>query len=205
MNTCRWIVSALAVTLLAGPARAGWGLSIGIGLPPYGCYRPYPYGWGYYRPVVPVVVAPPPVIYPPPPVVQPVAVAGAAYPQPAPVVVEAVPSPPAGLAPPVQAAPAAPAEIERCMAHLVNPDDRARGEAVVQLGRLHATQAIDRMSRVLASDRSPQVREAAARGLGLIGNPAALPALQQAAQADDSPEVRTSARFAVDVIRSNNP
>jgi len=91
------------------------------------------------------------------------------------------------------------------MAHLVNPDANARTAAVVQLGRLHATQAIEQMSRVLATDRSPTVREAAARGLGLVGSPGALPALQQAAQADENPEVRNSARFAVETIRSQNP
>jgi HEAT repeat protein len=72
----------------------------------------------------------------------------------------------------------------------------------VQLGRLRATQAVEPITRLLSSDRSPVVREAAARGLGLIGSPASLPALQQAAQADQDREVRASARFAVDVIQS---
>jgi HEAT repeat protein len=47
------------------------------------------------------------------------------------------------------------------------------------------------------------VREAAARALGLIGAPTALSALQYAAQADDDRDVRHSASFAADVIRSN--
>jgi HEAT repeat protein len=47
------------------------------------------------------------------------------------------------------------------------------------------------------------VREAAARGLGLIGSSSALSALQYAAQSDDDPEVRRSASFAAEVIRGN--
>jgi HEAT repeat protein len=47
------------------------------------------------------------------------------------------------------------------------------------------------------------VREAAARALGLIALPASLNALQHAAQADDDRDVRRSAAFAADVIRTN--
>ena len=52
---------------------------------------------------------------------------------------------------------------------------------------------------------APSVREAAARALGLIGDTATLPALQRAAQADDDHDVRHSAQFAAEVIRSNLP
>jgi HEAT repeat protein len=96
-------------------------------------------------------------------------------------------------------------DVDHYLQHLSNPDEKARMEAVLQLGRVHAAQAVEPMSQVLTSDHSPMVREAAARGLGLIGTPAALPALQQAAQADEDREVRNSARFAVDVIRSHTP
>ena len=64
-------------------------------------------------------------------------------------------------------------------------------EAALQLGRSRATEAVEPLSQMLSGDRSPQAREAAARALGLIGSPASLPALQQAAQADDDREVRT--------------
>ena len=95
--------------------------------------------------------------------------------------------------------------VDRYIQHLANPDDRARMEAALQLGRARATEAVEPLSRMLAGDRSPQAREASARALGLIGTPSALPALQQAAQADDDRDVRNSARFAADVIRSRNP
>ena len=58
---------------------------------------------------------------------------------------------------------------------------------------------------MLAADRSAAVREAAARGLGLIGSSDALPALQRAAQADDNRDVRHSAQFAAEGIRSSTP
>jgi len=48
------------------------------------------------------------------------------------------------------------------------------------------------------------VRESAARALGLIASPSALPALQRAAQVDADRDVRRSAQFAVDVIQSKN-
>ena len=72
----------------------------------------------------------------------------------------------------------------------------------MQLGRGRAAQAVDPLAATLAGDRSPVVREAAARALGLIGSSAALPALQQAASADPDHDVRHSAGFAIDVIQS---
>ena len=59
------------------------------------------------------------------------------------------------------------------------------------------------IARALREDGSPVVREAAARALGLIALPASLSALQNAAQADEDRDVRRSAAFAADVIRSN--
>jgi HEAT repeat protein len=84
-------------------------------------------------------------------------------------------------------------------------DEHARAGAMVQLGRMKAQRAVEPIGQALAGDRSPAVREAAARALGLIGSPAALPALQRAAQADDDREVRHSAQFAAEVIRTNLP
>jgi hypothetical protein len=49
------------------------------------------------------------------------------------------------------------------------------------------------------------VREAAARGLGLIGAASSLEALQRAALADDDREVRHSAGFAAEVITAHWP
>jgi HEAT repeat protein len=86
---------------------------------------------------------------------------------------------------------------------LSNPDERVRLDSVAQLGRLKAYRAVDPLAATLAGDRSPAVREGAARALGLIGSPKALPALQQAAQADSDHDVRHSAQFAAEVIRSS--
>jgi len=210
------------------PAQAGVGIGIGIG-PGY-CYRPYycGYGYGCYRPyfplvvgvgVGPVVVGAP--LVQPVTVVQPVytaappvvAVPSAAPPAvPLPPATETLPPPapgvaPAPLTPTVSrgTAPAPNAEIDRCLQRLNGADDKTRSEAMVELGRLRANQAVEPLKQALASDRSPVVREAAARGLGLIGSPASLTALQLAAQADDDRDVRNSARFAADVIRSRLP
>ena len=86
---------------------------------------------------------------------------------------------------------------------LNSPDERARADAAMQLGRMKSRRAVEPLTQTLGGDRSPAVREAAARGLGLIGAPAALTALQRAAQADDDRDVRHSASFAAEVIRSN--
>jgi HEAT repeat protein len=66
-------------------------------------------------------------------------------------------------------------------------------------------QAVAPLVQALGNDPSPIVREAAARGLGLIGVAACLNPLQHAAMADDDRDVRRSASFAADVIRSNLP
>ena len=88
---------------------------------------------------------------------------------------------------------------------LDNADDHVRADAAVQLGRMKASRAVQPLMRLLAGDRSASVREAAARALGLIGDTATLPALQRAAQADDDHDVRHSAQFAAEGIRSTLP
>ena len=74
------------------------------------------------------------------------------------------------------------------MAHFVsylsNSDERVRLETVTQLGRSKSPRAVDPLAATLAGDASPQVRDAAAKALGLIGSPTALPALNRAVQAD---------------------
>jgi HEAT repeat protein len=76
---------------------------------------------------------------------------------------------------------------------------------MVEAGRRKDRGALAALIKALREDSSPVVREAAARGLGLIGDPAGLAALQYAAGADDDREVRHSAAFAADVIRANLP
>lgn len=207
------VLAALLLTCAAaGTAQAHGGLSIGIGigLP---IYRPYfGYGCGWYRPY-PVYVAPAPVVVAPAPVyaVAPAATvvqpAYSAAPPPPPATTSAAPppavvaaaAPEAELTPPPRLAGNAGAYLR----DLSNPDERVRAEASVQLGRMKVVQAVEPLTQLLGQDRSPTVRDAAARGLGLIGSPAALTALQRAAQADDDRDVRRSASFAADVIRGS--
>jgi len=68
---------------------------------------------------------------------------------------------------------------------------------------LKAQSAVDALMDVLAKDPSPNARDGAARGLGLIASPRSLNALIFAAQADNDREVRRSAQFAVEVIRTS--
>jgi hypothetical protein len=197
----------------AAHAHCGWGprvgVGIGLGLPigfglgyGLGYASSYPY---YYRPYYPVYVAPPPVIVQPAPVVQTVpAYAAPAVPAPAP----AAPAPapiPAPLTPTVANAPAAsmPADADTYLQQMRVGSENARAEAMVELGRQKEWRAVGPMVQALNEDPSPAVREAAARGLGLIGAPGALTALQRAASADNDRDVRRSASFSAEVIRAN--
>ena len=190
MRAIKGIAAALILAALpwsAAQAHVGWSVGINLGAPYY--YRPYyhPYPYYYYDPY-PVYVAPPAVV------VQP------AYASP----VEAVPAPtpvPQSIQPTALRLDA----VEQQMQLLDNGDDHVRADAAVQLGRMKATRAVQPLMRLLAGDRSASVRESSARALGLIGDTATLPALQRAAQADDDHDVRHSAQFAAEVIRSNLP
>ncbi|MGE3809671.1 MAG: HEAT repeat domain-containing protein, partial [Gemmataceae bacterium] len=99
---------------------------------------------------------------------------------------------------------AANTDVEYHLGMLRNQDERVRTDSVMQLGRSKSTRAVDPLAATLAGDQSPTVREAAARALGLLGSPQALPALQHAAQADADRDVRRSAQFAAEVIQNRN-
>jgi hypothetical protein len=196
-------LGSLAVLALVGPAaqagHIGWSIGIGIGAPVY--YRPW---WGpyYYYPPYPVVVQPAPVVVQPAPAMQ---AAPACQPAcqglpPAPVPVSAVTPTVARSVSPDEG----PGDIDRNVQRLADPDDRVRAEAAITLGRERARRAVDPLMATLAGDRSPAVRETAARALGLIGAPQALPALQRAAQADADRDVRHSAQFAVEVVQTSS-
>jgi hypothetical protein len=193
------------------------GVYVGIGVPGPYYYRPYYRPWyygGVYVAPPPVVVASPPVVVQQPAVAQP-AYAPASPPAQAPA---QAPAPaPAPLPPPepvsTAATPSTPevmpavatgqVNLDTCMQQLRSGDEPTRTAALVSLGKLRAERAVGPMVKALNSDPSPKVREAAARGLGLIASPTALSALQYAAQADEDAEVRRSASFAADVIRGN--
>ncbi len=204
MRSVKGIAAALVLAALPlAPVQAGVRLGVGINLFGPAYYQPY---WGYpyyyYRPY-PVYVAPPTVVVQPAPVYQTAPVVRPAYSSPAEVAPPPtlVPTP----APPAQPAAWAPDSAEAQVQRLSSPDDTVRADAAVQLGRMKAVRAVPSLAQVLATDRSAAVREAAARGLGLIGTSDALPALQRAAQADDDREVRHSAQFAAEGIRSALP
>lgn len=195
------LAGLLGLVQLATPVQAGWSVGVRFNFPGYYYYRPYcgPYYYDY-RPY-PVYVAPPPVYVPPPVVIQ----------QPPPVVQPAYPAPLA-LVPTQTVAPAlaraavanatAASDVQRHLQLLADADEKVRADSVMQLGRMRATQAVDPLAATLAGDRSPLVREAAARALGLIGSSKALTALQRAGLADTDRDVRHSAQFAIDVIQT---
>jgi HEAT repeat protein len=89
------------------------------------------------------------------------------------------------------------------MQQLQSPDPNERVQAATQLGQLKAVEAIGQLGATLSNDRSPAVRDAAARALGVIGSQEALAALQRAAQADEDRDVRRSASFAAEIIRAS--
>ncbi len=193
MKRARFLIALACLAIGGGSVSAHGGVAIGFhfGLPLYigpgwgcgYCYRPYP-----------VYVAPPPVVLQPVPVYQPVPVA--TYPAP-------VPAPSVSRSPVTDPAQA---EIERHLQMLASADERTRADSAMQLGRLKAEAAVDPLAATLAGDRSPSVRETAARALALIGSKRALPALERAAQADPDRDVRHSAQFASDVVLANrNP
>ena len=175
-------------------AHAGPYVGVYIGGP---YYRPY---WGgpyyYYRPVVPLYVAPPIVVQPAPVVPGP----AISTTPPTTATLPYLSPPQTGLNPPRMLETRGD-EIDRLLDNLFNQDEKVRADAAIQLGRMKARRAAEPLERVLTTDRSAEVREAAARGLGLIGAPASVRALQRAAQNDEDRGVRNSAQFAVDVIR----
>jgi HEAT repeat protein len=97
------------------------------------------------------------------------------------------------------------AEVDSWLQQLRSPQEQVRADALVQLGKLKAERATGAMVKALKDDPIPAVRDAAARGLGLLATQTALPALQRAALEDADREVRHSASFAAELIRSNLP
>jgi hypothetical protein len=199
------LVGLTGMTAQAGDGK--WSVGVSIGAP--AVYRPWPHyhhhhhHYPFYRPY-PVFVAPPPVVVREVPVIQPVPVVQPVYQPPPP----AAPAPSQAVYHPTSAAqpPAGDdrqGDIDRSLRLLADPNENVRADAVMHLGRARTHRAIDPLAATLAGDASPLVREAAARALGLIGSPKALPALQRAAQVDADRDVRRSAQFAAEIVQSN--
>lgn len=187
-------LACLSSRSLAGPP-VRWSVGVSVGAPVYRpyCYHPYPY---YVRPYP--LLYPAPVIYEPAPVIV----------RPAPIVVQpsssySVPSTPTFEAPPPTPVQPAGGAHDALLKQLTHPDEKVRADSIMELGRSKLESAVEPLTASLAGDKSPAVRDAAARALGLIGSPRALTALIHAAQADPERDVRHSAQFAVEIIRSN--
>lgn len=188
--------TALSAQTVCAHPRGDWSIGVNFGAPlyrPWGYYPAYGPAYGYWRPYY---YAPASVIYESAPVVI----------QPAPVYVPqrsvVVPAR-STSAPDEPTSGAGQSRLEHHLQMLRSPEEAARRDAAMELGRMKAERALDPLTATLAGDQSPVVREAAARGLGLIGAPRSLTALIRAAQADADRDVRHSAQFAVEIIRSN--
>lgn len=199
--SCALLLSLFSQSSQARP-YVGFGIRIGPGY--YYGPRPYYYGYGYpYYAPGPIIyeVAPPIVIRSsasPPPIYETVPAPSSPDAPPAPYVAPV----PSTVAPTQNVAPA-PGRAGELLSHLGDPSEAVRRDSALNLGRLKAQEAVDPLIQLLSKDTSPNVRDAAARGLGLIASPRSLNALIYAAQADDDREVRRSAQFAVEVIRTN--
>jgi hypothetical protein len=204
----KWVLLALSLLIVPAAAQAHgfWTVGINVGFPV--CYRPWCgygyYGYPCYRPY-PVYVAPPPIYVAPAPVVQTAPVTLPAYPTPVYPSAQAnqvVPAAQTAQTDPVPAE-ARQSEITRLVRDLGDPNENVRADSAMQLGRMKATRAIDPVAARLAGDKSPLVRDAAARALGLMGSSKSLPALTRAALDDTDRDVRRSAQFSKDVIQTN--
>ena len=198
------ILSAtLAASQFTQTAQARPYVSFGLRFGPGYYYGPGPYYYGYGYPYYapgPLVyeVAPRIVVRSAPEVGEPIPPAPAPYVPPAPSVAPSSPN----VIPVVNATPGG-TRLDSLMAQLSDANENIRRDAALDLGRMKAQKAVDPLMTLLSKDSSPVVRDGAARGLGLIASPRSLNALIFAAQADNDRDVRRSAQFAVEVIRTN--
>lgn len=90
-------------------------------------------------------------------------------------------------------------QVDALATALVNLNHRkaqVRYESVVVIGRLKAAEGVTPLLDRLRNDKDDNVRKFAAWALAEIGDPAALDYLSKAAQFDDSPQVKESAKLA---------
>jgi hypothetical protein len=173
----------------------GFGIRIGPGF--YYGPGPYYYGYGYpYYVPGPIVyeTAPPIVVRQAVPVIEGVPAPAAPSPPPPPL--------PPNVVPTQNVAPTA-TRLDSLISQLSDPGETVRRDAAMDLGRMKAQKAVDPLIQILSKDASPIARDGAARALGLIASPRGLNALIYASQADNDRDVRHSAQFAVEIIRTN--
>lgn len=96
-----------------------------------------------------------------------------------------------------------PCGIYPALSNLLHLDERVRLRSIEYLRQQRFHWEADALVALLTSDRSPAVREAAAKSLTVIGSGSyiALQALRRAAKEDKSPEVRRIARFAAEILQ----
>jgi len=88
---------------------------------------------------------------------------------------------------------------ERPRRRRVEQDEFVRRAAAVSLGQLRSREAVPVLAETLGDERAPDdVRREAARALGLIGDPSAVPALRAALTARDP----YLARIAFEALRA---
>ena len=174
MGKLQLIATTLVLGLATAAAEAGPPVRIGIGLnfggPYYYRGYGYPYYYGGYPYPYPYVV-PGPVVYQNPPVIVqqgPVVGTTPAYSAPAPSVSGPEPERITTANAVTPANPNAQSSLEYHLSRLSNPDEGLRRESVMELGRTKSDRAVDPLTATLAGDRSPAVRDAAARALGAV-------------------------------------
>src|SRR4051794_16566808 len=84
---------------------------------------------------------------------------------------------PPRVLPPPQPGEEEPGDREQLLKQLHDSTEGVRMNAAMQLGRGRVRAAVSALIKLLREDSSPQVRDAAARALGLIGTATALDAL----------------------------
>lgn len=91
--------------------------------------------------------------------------------------------------------------IEPLIVALKDKSDFVRAQSARALGRQSASQAVTVLINLISTDKDSEVKRQTALALGLIGDPAALPALRSASQSSD-PHLSEAATEAIKMITS---
>jgi hypothetical protein len=91
--------------------------------------------------------------------------------------------------------------VDRLIALCTHSEDITRGMAALALGAHRVRPSVKAVAAMATTDQSAYARRAAAFALGLMGDPAAMAALEQAVKDKDS-NVASNAREAIEMLRS---